>query len=79
MEALNHFGKSVGRGVASGARRNGNGELAFGDGSGNGGHAFDVSDHLVEIFGEETDFVIAMNVDGLIDISGITDFAGDGR
>ena len=49
--------------------------MAFGDGGGDAGHFLEVDDHFVEIVGEQPDLVAAVNVDGLVDISGLANFA----
>ena len=72
-QALRHPRECLSHGVLLRARLDGHGQLAFGNRRGNGGHFFQMDDHFVEIFGEEPDFVVAMNVDGLIEIARIAD------
>ena len=54
------------------------GEVAFGNGHGDAGHFFQVGDHIVESSGQSADFVVAMNIDVLIEVAGIANFARDG-
>ena len=55
------------------------GEIAFRDGHGNAGHFFQVRDHIVEGGRQRADFVVAVNVDVLIEVAGIADFARHGN
>ena len=54
-------------------------KIAFSDGHGYAGHFFQVRDHIVEGGGQRPDFVVAVNVDVLIEVAGVGDFSGDGN
>src|SRR6202040_1388460 len=64
--------------VALGARRDFDREITFGDGHGNAGHFLQVRDHVVEGGGQRANFVVAVDVDVLVEVAGVADFLGDG-
>ena len=76
---VRHAKEGVAESVALGARHNFHGQVAFGDGHGDAGHFLEVGDHIVEGSRQRADFVVAVNVDVLIEIAGIANFAGDGN
>ena len=75
-KALRHAGECFGHGVLLRTRADGDGQLSFGDGSRDGGHFLQVDNHLVEIVGEHAYFIIAVDIDGLIQIAGLADSVG---
>ena len=76
-EAMRHAREGFRHRVLLRPGLDGDGKFALGDGCRNGSHLFQVNDHLVEILGQHSDFVRAMDVDRLIEIAGITDLAGN--
>src|SRR2546430_2103027 len=70
---------SVTEGVALRARNHFNGQVTFSDGHGDAGHLLEVRHHVVEGSGESADFVVAMNIDVLIKVTGIADLPRDGH
>ena len=72
-QALRHAREGFGHGVLLRARLDGHEQLPFGDCRGHGGHLLQVDDHLVEILGEHAHFVVAMNINGLVEIAGVAD------
>ena len=79
LQAVGHAKKRVAERVALRAGHDFDGQIAFGDGHRNAGHLLQVRDHIVEGSRQRTDFVVAMNVDVLIEIAGIADLARDGN
>src|SRR6266478_4389734 len=79
LQTVGHAKEGVAEGVAPGAGHDFDGQIAFGNRHGNAGHLLEVSDHVVEGGGESANFVIAVNVDVLIEIAGVADFTGDGN
>ena len=41
------------------------------------GHIFQVNDHLVEVFRQHAHFVVALDIDRLVQVAGFADPAGD--
>ena len=78
LQAVGHPEEGIAKGIALGARNHFDGEIAFGDGHGDAGHFLQVSDHIVEGGGESANFVVAMDINVLVEIAGIADFLGDG-
>src|SRR6267142_1481251 len=78
LQAMGHAKEGVAESVALGARHDFHGEVAFGDGHGNAGHLLEVGHHIVEGGGESSDFIVAVNVNVLIEIAGVANFARDG-
>src|SRR5882724_6666551 len=77
LQAMGHAEKGVAESVALGARHDLHGEVPFGDSHGNASHLLEVSHHIVEGGGKGSDFIVAVNVNVLIEIARITDFPGD--
>src|SRR5580658_7494880 len=72
---MRHAKESVAESVALGTGDNFHGEVAFGDGHGNVRHFLQVGDHIIKGSRESADFVVTVNVDVLVEISGIANFA----
>src|SRR5262249_4042744 len=79
LEAVGHADEGVAEGIALGTRGDFHGEIAFGDGHGNAGHFLQVGDHVVKGGGQGADFVVAVNINVLVEVAGIADFLGDGN
>ena len=77
LQAMGHAQESVPEGVALGTRNDFHAEIAFGDGHGDGGHFFQIGDHVVEGGGQCAEFIGAMDIDILVEITGVADLAGD--
>ena len=52
-------------------------QVASGDGFGNSRHLLEVGDHLVEGAGQFADFVVAAQIDIVLEIAGIADGASN--
>ena len=76
-QALGHGGKSVHESVTLGARLDGHGQVAAGDGFGNRGHLLQVSDHVVEVLGQLADLVVAFDINVLVQVAGLADLFGN--
>src|SRR5690348_9648553 len=74
---MGHAKESIAERVALGARDNFHGQVAFGNRHGDAGHFLEVGDHVIEGGRQSADFVVAMNVDVLIEVAGIADFASN--
>src|SRR6266704_2446928 len=79
LQTVGHAKEGIAEGVAPGAGHDFDGQIAFGNRHGNAGHLLEVSDHVVEGGGESANFVVAVNIDVLIEIAGVADFTGDGN
>jgi hypothetical protein len=49
-------------------------QIALGDSHGDPSHFFQIGDHVVKSCGERANFVVAMDVDVLVEVAGIADF-----
>src|SRR5439155_13532695 len=78
LQAVGHAQKSVAESIALGTRDDFDGQIAFGNGHGDAGHFFQIGDHVVERGGQSADFVVAVNINVLIEVTGIANFASDG-
>ena len=79
LQTVRHANECVAQCVALRARRNLHRKIALCDGHGNSGYFFQVGDHVVEGRGQRADLISAVNVDVLIEIAGVADFARDGN
>src|SRR6266481_1067153 len=75
---MGHTKESVAESVALRARYDFHTEVTFGYRHGDASHFFEVGDHIIERGGQGTYFVVAMNVDVLIEVAGIANFARHG-
>jgi hypothetical protein len=78
LQAVRHAHERVAQGIALRTRDNFDAEIAFGHGHGDAGHFLKVGDHVVEGGGQGADFIVTVNVDVLVKIAGVADFAGHG-
>src|SRR5207245_3120753 len=78
LQTVGHAEESIAESVALRTRDNFHGKVAFGDGHGDTGHFLEVRNHIVESGGEGPDFVVAVNINILVEIAGVADFASDG-
>ena len=76
-QTLGHFCEGVAQGIALRARCNVDVQVASGDGFGNRGHLLEVGDHSIESATQLPDFIIALHIDLVIQITGITDLLRD--
>src|SRR6266700_4611434 len=79
LQTVGHAKEGIAERVAPGAGHDFDGQIAFGNRHGNAGHLLEVSDHVVEGGGESANFVIAVNIDVLVEVAGVADFTGDGN
>ncbi len=75
LQPVSHANESVAQSIALGARHDFDGQIAFGDGHGEGGHFLQVRDHVVESGGQGADFIVAVNVNVLVEVARVADFA----
>src|SRR5579862_2582667 len=72
-KSFDHLGEGVAQSVMAGTRFDLQSQVAAGDGFGNSGHLLEISDHLVEGASQFTDFVIAVQINVVLQIAGIAD------
>ena len=77
LQTMRHAKEGIAEGVSLGAGHNFHAEVAFGDRHGNTRHFFQVGDHIIEGGGQSADFIVAVDVDVLIEVPGVTNFAGN--
>src|SRR5882762_2007129 len=71
LQSVGHAKESIAQRVALGARDNFHAQVAFGNGHGDAGHFFQVRHHVVKGGGQRTNFVVAVNINVLIEITGV--------
>ena len=76
---MRHPYKGIAQCVALRARSNFHGQLALGNGRRNGGHLFQVRHHIVERSGQRANFVVAMNVNVLVEVARVADLPRHGN
>src|SRR5258705_9614155 len=79
LQTVRHADERIAKRVALRTRNNFYAQVAFGNGHGNTGHFLEIGDHIVERRGERADFVVAVNIDVLVEIAGVADFTSDGN
>src|SRR5882762_1300238 len=77
LQPVGHAHESVAESVALGTRGDFDREISFGDGHRDAGHFLQVGDHVVEGGGQGADFVIAVDINVLVEVAGVADFLGD--
>ena len=75
---MGHAHESIAQGVAFGTRYDFDGQIAFGYGHGDAGHFLQISNHIVEGSGQGANFVVAVNINVLIEIARVADFPRNG-
>ena len=75
-QAVGHLGEGGVQGVAVGAGRDLDGEIAAGDGFGDRRHLPEVDDHVAQGLREGSDLIGALDVDLLVEIALVADLAG---
>ncbi len=79
LKTVGHSQESIAERVALRAGHDLDGEIAFGDGHGNAGHLLEVGDHVVERGGQGADFVGPMDINVLVEVTGIANLTCDGH
>ncbi len=79
LQTVGHAKEGIAESVALGTGHDFHGQVAFGDGHGDTGHFLEIGHHVVEGSGQSTDFVIAVNINVLIEVAGVANFASDGN
>ncbi len=75
---MRHAAESVAESVAFRTRNNFDAQVAFGNSHGDAGHFLEVCDKIVKSSSERANLVVAVNVNILIKIARVADFACDG-
>ncbi len=78
LQAVGHAKEGIAEGVALGSRHDLDSQIAFGDGHRDASHFLKVGDHVVEGGGQSADFVVAVNINVLIEVARVAYFASDG-
>src|SRR5579859_1606304 len=74
---MGHAHESVAECVALRAGNHFDRQVAFGNRHGNAGHFLEVGHHVVESGCQSADFVVTVDINVLVEIAGVTDFACD--
>jgi len=78
LQAVGHAQECIAESVPLGTRHDFDGQIAFGHGHGDAGHFLQISDHIVEGGGQGANFVVAVNINVLVEVAGVADFARNG-
>jgi len=74
---VGHTQEGIAESIALGTRNNFDGQVAFGNGHGDAGHFLQIGDHVVKRGGQGANFIVTVNINVLVEVAGIADFARD--
>ena len=75
-QSLHHAEERIAQSVMLGARLHLHGQVAAGDRFGNRSHLFQINHHIAKGPGQFADFILALYVDGVVEVTSISDLPG---